>query len=93
MESSEDAILGVIFLFQAASVWFVYRHRNMLSEYLEAHPYAGIERYELPELKLFGNTYADANAIDDFRFTIAELKILSNKLRIPDTFTSAERDT
>ena len=56
------------------------------------HPYAGVERHQLPSVKVFGDDYPDANALDDFRFTVAELKMLADKLNIPDEFKTPSRD-
>ena len=60
--------------------------------YRAAHPYAGVERHQLPNVKVFGDDYPDANARDDFRFTVAELKMLAEKLNIPDEFKTPSRD-
>ncbi|KAF4047053.1 DDE superfamily endonuclease [Phytophthora infestans] len=51
-----------------------------------------VERLLIPDLRFDPDDCADANALEDYRFTCAELKQLASLMLIPDVFITAAGD-
>lgn len=92
MSHTEEAVSLFTMLMKTGVDLYNRNMRSILLAYSSAHPYAGMERIQLPEQKLFNENYPDANAKDDFRFTVDELKRLALALDIPPVFKSQGRD-
>ena len=90
--ANDDVMAFLLVLAQGAAGFLACRNRSVLKVYQEAHPFSEFSRPELPEEKIFSENYTDANAREDFRFTVDELKVLAAALRIPDPFQSSMRD-
>lgn len=93
MVTTEDAVVLVLIMAQTTVVISANRRRRRVMDmYRVTHPYARLERPQLPETKAFGENYPDANAEEDFRLTLTELKLLAEALNIPESFRTRHRD-
>lgn len=90
--NGNDIILYALFTVSATITFDSASKHSVLRAFRAVHPYSFINRVQLPHVKLFGLDYPDANAIDDFRFTISELQDLSEALHIPEVFKTTQRD-
>lgn len=90
--NGNDIILYALFTVSATITLDSASKHSVLRAFRAVHPYSFINRVQLPHVKLFGLDYPDANAIDDFRFTISELQDLSEALHIPEVFKTTQRD-
>ena len=65
---------------------------NTICDYFFEHPYTFAERPIIPDVAFDHDTYPDANAMEDFRFTCDSICLLREKLNIPTIFKTNEGD-
>lgn len=91
--NDEFEVISVVATIQNAFSLLASRNLALLASAFDAiHPYVGRQRMQIPSVKIYSDEYRDCNARGDFRFTIAELKMLSTALHIPEIFKSTSGD-
>lgn len=85
MEDSHQASMGVLLLLldeldDIEDALFLVNRANY------------VERPLIPDFRFDFATYSDANALEDFRFSCAELKRLTSVMNIPNVFITGSGD-